>query len=232
MSRIYIKAGSKEKIIVFLHGWGVYKETWKNLFPQLSNYYTLYALDLPGFGSNQDIPPKFVLDDYVKFLNDFLEQNSIHSCILVGHSFGANIAALFTVTYPEKVEKLVLYSGGLVLNTTSKKPQQFITYSLIFFSMVTRWIKNRKLNLNDYSILKNLYKNTHGRDKAVGNKQGIHQPVLLIAGRYDFLIPLSRFRMLGKLLPTSQLVVFNHSTHGAHREEKKKFLATLQNFLR
>ncbi len=232
LDKIYIKSGSKEKVIILLHGWGVYKETWKNLFPELSKHYTTYALDLPGFGNNQNVPPKFILDDYVTFLNEFLEQKEIKKCILIGHSFGASIASLFSLRYPKKVEKFVLYSGGLALNNTVKRPQKIITYSLVVFSVIIRWVRNKKINLNDYSTLKNLYKNTHGRGEIVGKADEIHQPVLLIAGRYDFLAPLNRFRILNQLLSDSQLIIFNRSTHGAHIEEKKRFLATLQNFLK
>jgi len=230
--KIYIKAGNRGKVILLLHGWGVYKETWKNLFPELSKHYTIYALDLPGFGNNKEVPPKFVLDDYVIFLNEFLKQKEIKKCILIGHSFGASIASLFTLTHPKKVEKLVLYSGGLALNNTVRRQQGLISYSLILFSVIVRWIRNKKISLNDYVVLKNLYKNTHGKGEIVGKANLIHQPVLLIAGRYDFLARLNGFRNLKKLLPNSKLIIFNHSTHGAHREEKKKFLDTLQDFLK
>lgn len=232
IDEVYIKSGNKGKVIILLHGWGVYKETWKNLFPELSKHYTVYALDLPGFGKNQDVSPKFVLNDYVTFVNDFLEEMKIKECILMGHSFGAGVASLFTLTYSKKVEKLVLYSGGLTLNNTVKRPQRLISYSLILFSVIVRWVRNKKFSLKDYSILKNLHENTHGKGEIVGKANRIHQPVLLIAGRYDFLAPLNRYRILNKLLPDSQLVIFNRSTHGAHIEEKKKFLATLQNFLK
>jgi pimeloyl-ACP methyl ester carboxylesterase len=231
---IFLKSGNKSTVVVFLHGWGMYKETWKNLFPELSKYYTIYALDLPGFGDNQDIPTKFILEEYVKLLNDFLEQNNIKSCVLVGHSFGANVAALFTVTHPKKVEKLVLYSGGVSLNNKLNRPmiyREFITYSLILFSVIVRWIRNKKISLHDYSKLKTLYNNTHGGNEIVGKAKLIYQPVLLIAGRYDFLAPLSSFRKLRKLLPNAQLIIFNRSSHSAHMEEKKKFLVILENFI-
>lgn len=231
---IFLKSGNKGKVIILLHGWGMYKETWGNLFPELSKYYTIYALDLPGFGDNQDIPAKFALEEYLKFLNDFLEQNNIKKCILVGHSFGANIACLFTLTDTKKVEKLVLYSGGVTLNSKLNRPviyREFITHILILFSVIVRWIRNKKISPNDYSKLKILYKNTHGGNEIVGKANVIHQPILLIAGRYDFLAPLSHFRKLGKLLPNSQLIIFNRSSHGAHIEEKRKFLLTLKNFI-
>ena len=232
LDKINIKAGNKGKVIILLHGWGVYKETWENLFPELSKHYIIYALDLPGFGNNQNVPPKFVLDDYVIFLNEFLEQKGIKKCILIGHSFGASIASLFTLTYPKKVEKLVLYSGGLALNNTVRRQQRLIIYSLIIFSVIVRWVRNKKISKNDYATLKNLYKSTHGKGEIVGKASSIHQPVLLIAGRYDFLARLKGFRNLKKLLPDSKLTIFNRSSHGAHREEKKKFLNTLQDFLK
>jgi pimeloyl-ACP methyl ester carboxylesterase len=71
INKIYINVGNKGETIIFLHGWGVYKETWKNLFTELSKHYTIYALDLPGFGNNQDTSSKFALEDYVKFLKAY-----------------------------------------------------------------------------------------------------------------------------------------------------------------
>ncbi|EKE13949.1 MAG: hypothetical protein ACD_12C00733G0001, partial [uncultured bacterium] len=45
---------STNKTLIFLHGWGVDSKLWFKIAPELINKnYSLYFLDLPGFGQSQ-----------------------------------------------------------------------------------------------------------------------------------------------------------------------------------
>ncbi|MEK7177682.1 MAG: alpha/beta hydrolase, partial [Patescibacteria group bacterium] len=58
---------SPDKTLVFLHGWGVDSQLWFKLIPELSDAnYSLYFLDLPGFGQSQVPNSIYDVDDYKK----------------------------------------------------------------------------------------------------------------------------------------------------------------------
>src|SRR5690242_2244194 len=46
----YEKHGAGPRSLIFVHGFGASLETWRDLVPYLSSTYTLYLLDLKGFG--------------------------------------------------------------------------------------------------------------------------------------------------------------------------------------
>src|SRR3989344_7021242 len=80
----YLKSG-KGKPIIFLHGWGQSKETWKNIIPYIKKSNTAYLIDLPNFGESSISLKTMGLDDYVDIVYEFIKKMKIKKCILVGH---------------------------------------------------------------------------------------------------------------------------------------------------
>jgi proline iminopeptidase len=56
-------------------------------------------------------------------------------------------------------------------------------------------------------------------------------PTLVLAGRYDWVTPLTQSEQIDKLLPNSTLVVFDESGHMPHVEENDKFVGAVREFL-
>lgn len=55
-------------------------------------------------------------------------------------------------------------------------------------------------------------------------------PTLILAGRYDWVTPLTQSQLIDQLLPNSTLVIFDNSGHMPHIEENAKFLAAVRDF--
>jgi proline iminopeptidase len=60
----------------------------------------------------------------------------------------------------------------------------------------------------------------------------IKVPVLVTVGRHDWITPLEASEELHRLLPNSELVVFEHSGHSPQLEEQERFLQVVRDFLR
>lgn len=60
----------------------------------------------------------------------------------------------------------------------------------------------------------------------------IKVPVLVTVGRHDWITPLEASQELHRLLPNSELVVFEHSGHSPQLEEQEHFLQVVRDFLR
>ena len=237
MKNIYTKHGNKNPILVLMHGWGESKETWKDIIPALSEKSTVYALDLPAFGDNQKDYTVFALKDYVAYLNNFFYEHKIEKSILIGHSFGGRVATQFTLQYPKKVEKLVLYSSNIRFDKDSSNRMFALLNSVnksmvLLFSVITRGVRNKKLSPNDYTQLSTIQKMIHADAQFIDVLHQIKQPVLLLAGRFDFLTTLSYQRTLSKKFVRAKLVTFDRSTHIAHKEERRKFIETIKEFMR
>jgi len=56
-------------------------------------------------------------------------------------------------------------------------------------------------------------------------------PTLVLAGRYDWVTPLTQSQLINQLLPDSTLVIFDNSGHMPHIEENAKFLAVVRDFV-
>ena len=94
--------------ILFLHGFGAALTQWQeNLLP-LSQFHTVYALDLVGFGASEKAAASYNVGFWVDQVYDFWRTFIRRPIALVGHSLGALVALTAAAGYPEMVNKLIL----------------------------------------------------------------------------------------------------------------------------
>ncbi|MDR1616790.1 MAG: alpha/beta hydrolase [Syntrophomonadaceae bacterium] len=105
-----LAAGGKEKEpVILLHGSSMNSAMWIRDIEEMSEYFRVYAPDLPGEpGRSNDKQLPFDNMDYAFWLSDVLEALHISTVNLVGLSLGAWLAAKFASNYADKVRRLVL----------------------------------------------------------------------------------------------------------------------------
>jgi abhydrolase domain-containing protein 6 len=108
---VYVRAGSGDPAIVFVHGYTGSKENFLALMPLLRGH-ALLAPDLPGWGeserrSGEDYGYAAQAERVAAWLRTLGRK-----VVLVGHSMGGGIAALVAARHPELIEKLVLMDAG------------------------------------------------------------------------------------------------------------------------
>jgi pimeloyl-ACP methyl ester carboxylesterase len=109
----YQCAGSGETSVMLLHGLGGYIETWYLTIPALIKDYTVYTIDMLGFGkSDKPLDKPYTYQFFAHFLHRILTTLGISRMVLVGHSLGGGSSLQYSIFYPESVEKLVLISSG------------------------------------------------------------------------------------------------------------------------
>ena len=109
----YIVRGSGAPVLL-IHGFGEFLETWWFNIEQLSEYYEVYAMDLPGHGLSDKPPVNYTLPFATKFICDFMQALGIERAHLIGHSLGAAIDLNMAINSPDRVDKLILIDcGGL-----------------------------------------------------------------------------------------------------------------------
>jgi pimeloyl-ACP methyl ester carboxylesterase len=99
--------------LVLLHGFGNEAHIWDDFAPVVAPYYRVLALDLRGHGdSGHDPERRYDYDYHVRDLERLTEALGIERLVLVGHSFGGRVAALFAGAHPERIAGLVLVDSG------------------------------------------------------------------------------------------------------------------------
>lgn len=83
-------------------------DTWNPNIEALAQNFHVVAVDLPGFGGSDKPKIKYKLEDFVTYLDAFMEAKGIDKAMLVGHGLGGSIAIVYALEYPDKVQKLVL----------------------------------------------------------------------------------------------------------------------------
>jgi pimeloyl-ACP methyl ester carboxylesterase len=103
----------KGKVILLLHGWGDNSKGLSGLQAALANKYKVITVDLPGFGGSQAPSTVWGLDDYARFVANFLAKiNAGKPYAAVGHSNGGAIAIRGLARGWLAADKLVLLASA------------------------------------------------------------------------------------------------------------------------
>lgn len=94
--------------IVLVHGMVVSSRYLSRLAATLGTDFPCYAPDLPGFGRSQRPRHLLTLPELADALVAFMDAANLERALLLGNSFGCQIAVEAAVRHPQRVAKLVL----------------------------------------------------------------------------------------------------------------------------
>jgi pimeloyl-ACP methyl ester carboxylesterase len=99
--------------LLALHGWLDNAGSFALLAPRLAEHWRVIALDLPGHGHADHLPPSasYHYLDYVRTVLAAIDALQLDRLTLLGHSLGAGIAALTAAAAPGRIERLLLIEG-------------------------------------------------------------------------------------------------------------------------
>lgn len=105
---IFFEVSGQGPPLVLVHGGGVDSLAWEWLVPRLTPHFTVYAMDLRGFGQTVR-PPEPLLSQqlWVDDLRGFLEGFDLHDAALAGWSLGGAIITRFAAQNPGRTRALV-----------------------------------------------------------------------------------------------------------------------------
>src|SRR5581483_10015488 len=93
--------------LVFLHG-GAGLPEWPSWLDTLAERFLVLAPQHPGFGESTGLEHLDGFLDLTLYYLDLFDALDLRRPVLIGHSFGGNIAAEIAAINPERVERLVL----------------------------------------------------------------------------------------------------------------------------
>lgn len=109
----YVEKGSGD-LILFLHGFPYFSESWFKLLDVFGEHYHAVAPDNRGYGytDKPDDVSDYKIEKLVSDVKQLMTQLSPDKkVILVGHDWGASLAWAVGQLYPERVEKLIIING-------------------------------------------------------------------------------------------------------------------------
>ena len=111
----YVELGDPDgRPIVFLHGWPDSWFSFSAVAEQLPSGYRSLLLDQRGFGDSDRPERGYEIHDLAADVAAFLDAASINRATIVGHSMGSFVARCVAITFPERVDRLVLIGTGWI----------------------------------------------------------------------------------------------------------------------
>jgi 4,5:9,10-diseco-3-hydroxy-5,9,17-trioxoandrosta-1(10),2-diene-4-oate hydrolase len=266
----YYEAGeSSEDIggglpLILLHGGGPGASAWSNFGSALpgfaANFRTL-LVDQPGFGQS-DKPA--VTANYFRFASEavikLMDELGIEKAHVLGNSLGGGTATRLTLSYPDRVGRLILMGpGGLSLNLFHADPTEGVQRLMDFAADPSKESLRRFIStmvVNQALVTDELVEERFADATAPGAREAmasmgasfwnpewaedgmlwreVHQirhRVLLTWGREDRVNPLDGALVALKQIPNAQLHVFPRCGHWAQIEAADEFCEVSTSFL-
>ena len=200
----YVERGQGDPLIL-LHGNSGSCNYFRGQMDAFARWYHVYALDTRGHGKTPRGNAPFTIRQFAEDLIDFMDAHQIEKAHLLGFSDGGNIAMIFAMKHPDRVNRLIL--NGANLDTKGVKPSVQIPIEIGYrIARMFAWIsQTAKLNAEILGLMVN--------DPNVMPEElvKIQAKTLVIAGTKD-MIKDEHTRLIAQSIPNSQLVILkgNH----------------------
>ena len=209
--------------LVLLHGNGENGEYFKNQIDYFAKKYRVIAVDTRGHGKSPRGNKPFRLETFADDLKSFLDENNLKRVNLLGFSDGGNIALIFTLKYPDYVNKLAVNGANLFpsgLKAGFLLPVKLL-YGLFYFP--ARFNKKVKRRLELLALM------AKEPDILPEQLNDIKCPVLVMAGTRD-LIKEKHTRLIAGSVPNSR-ICFLKGDHSIAKTNSLEYNKTVEKFL-
>jgi len=232
----FLKFGSSNKFIVFLHGWGADK----NSFLWAKRYFEDYSLifvDFPGFGESAEPQKPYNVYDYVCRLKEILDQFYIEELVLVGHSFGGRVAIKFSFLFQNDYANFKL----CLVDIAGLKPKRSIKYffNVARYKFYKKHFPNSKkldkFGSSDYKALSKIMKQTFVlvvNEDLSNYAKYIKCKTVIIWGEKDTETPIYMAKRLKKLIKNSKLIIIKNAGHFSFLDEPVEFILNLEKLIK
>lgn len=198
MTHLYYKEKGKGKPLILLHGNGEDSSYFESQMDYFSQTRRVIAVDTRGHGRSPRGPAPFTIRQFAEDLREFVEEMGIEREDLLGFSDGGNIAIIFALRYPERVDRLIL--NGANLWSRGVKPSVQIPIILGYYAASFFGHFSGKARANA-ELLRLMVKDPNIEQEELRN---IQSPTLVIAGERD-MIREEHTRLIAAEIPGAEL---------------------------
>lgn len=230
---VYWRGGSGPITVVLIHGINDQAGTWAAVAPALAKHYRVIIPDLPGHGDSEPKSGPIEMQSILDRVAQILDHEDARCSIVVGNSFGAWIAILHALAHPDRVQHLVLESGGglarmpnVPLTTTDRETAvkvlravwgpEYAPADWAIDALIKRASDSPLLRLTgqlNYFVEPRL--------------KSLHVPTTLLSGEFDGVVPLSYMQALQDGIAGAELKIIKGAGHIPHAQQPERFLECL-----
>lgn len=259
--RLHYHEAGEGTPVLFLHGSGPGATGWSNFKLNIDAFaqnHRVLLLDQPGWGESD--PMEASEGGHRQAILEFLDALGLEKVSLVGNSLGGINAVEFTLTNPDRVDRLITmgtpdmtvpntfspggYSLGVQAVYRGFADRTFEVYRNLVDVMTfdDRFLDDALIEERLQSALQHeehldafLARATKPREGALewsaAKLASIEQPTLLIHGRDDNVVPYEGTLRLLTAIPNSRALIFNQCGHWAQLEKAEEFNRVVVDFL-
>jgi magnesium chelatase accessory protein len=259
--RWHIQQAGTGPVVLLVHGTSAATHSWRDVFPLLTNDYTVLAPDLPGHGfTDTPAPAGLSLPGMADSLVGLLKMLGLAPSIVVGHSAGAAILIRMCLNGAIEPRAVMSINGALLplggLSGQIFSPLAKLLFANSFIPRLFAWragdsaVVQRlldgtgsKLDPAGVKLYGRLVQNSAHAAAALGMMANwdlqplqreiarLKPPLTLVVGQNDRTVPPSESQRVRALLPSAQLVTLPGLGHLAHEERPKEIATLIRNLV-
>jgi pimeloyl-ACP methyl ester carboxylesterase len=218
--------------LVLLHGLAVSHRYLMPVAARLADHYPVHVVDLPGFGLSDD--PGRVLDvaEHADHVAAWLKATRLPPVVVLGNSFGCQVAVDLAVRHADWVRGLVLV--GPTVDPAARTA----------FRQILRWLRDALredplqlpillLDVRDAGLRRVAGTLAHAvRDPIERKLPLVTVPTLVTRGAKEPIVPMPWARAASRLLPRGEFAVVPASPHNANYSAADHLAELVVAFLR
>jgi pimeloyl-ACP methyl ester carboxylesterase len=251
--------GEEKTPIVLLHGTGSSLHAWEGWAQALKDRRRIIRFDLAGFGLTGPSPDGiYSIGRDVGLVIAVLDRLGVERCVLGGNSLGGTIAWRTALSYPERVEKLILVdSGGYPTNAISQPigfrlaempgigwllqntlPRFLVAQGFrnvfghpdrVTDEMIDRSVELTQREGNRRALIARFQQRASGTFSS--RIPELKLPTLIVWGGKDRLIPVENAQRFHQDIAGSTLVIFDDLGHAPEEEDPARSVEAVKEFL-
>lgn len=216
--------------LLLIHGLGLSTLAWHANYPALARWGTVYALDLPGFGSSDKPRQVLTPQELALYALRFVEALQLPPAVWLGHSLGGEICLWAACQRPVAVRAMILAASmglpprpglgarllGLLRDALREKPSSLLRIYMAYLQSGPWRILRTVMKSQPRPLLRHLHKMT--------------MPALVISGAQDPVVSLQENRDLARRLPNAQWQLLD-APHGMVFSQAEAFNRLTVEFL-
>ena len=195
----YIELGEGFPLIL-LHGNGEDVSYFEHQMEPFARHFRVIAIDTRGHGQTARGEAPFTIRQFAEDLLGFMDLHGIEKAHVLGFSDGGNIAMVFALAHPERVEKLILDGANLDASGVKRKIQIPIE---IGYRMARMFAKKSPEARKNAEMLGLMVNDPNVKPEELAK---IQNPTLVMAGDKD-MIKDKHTRLIAKSIPGAELAI-------------------------
>ncbi|MDX1960290.1 MAG: alpha/beta fold hydrolase [Leptospiraceae bacterium] len=250
MKLFFRKLIENGKPILILHGLFGSSKNWLGNGKELSEFGTVYLLDARNHGDSPHAETHS-LKDMVSDLKEFISENNLSGCTILGHSMGGLVAIQFALQYPELCDRLIVIDiapknyelnyetefRAMSIDVSNKKNRDEIDQEMlpIIHDTFIRQFLQMNLERTDNGFrwkinLDAIQKRKDALEFDINDKTFTKKSLFVLGGDSEY-VKQSDHVLIKNYFPSSRIDVIPHAGHYLHYLNKEEFLKIVKNFL-